>query len=492
MDSVSSFFDLLHEPERQVVDAEVETAKEGHERISVEMGPKDVHKEPEAMAGQSNPLISPYWYLEDDPRRVANQLTDKLTEKILLMIIVNELDSTGQLPPTRVEMQRHRPPFLMNIMSTNSTKLAQKSLPLFEAIDAVIMCFLWTSLPYTVGVGMLLTHAILRPALVTILPPFLLLHKFLIPSYLKLYPPDKSVVDDKYFLHNPVPHEGRPLSRWEGPKTISQYSREFLMNFTDLQNHIVPYVRLHDQLVSWGKHYFLFEDQMLSTAVYLILVCVMGFNLVFLPYLAPLLWQYLPLRAMAVVLVWLVFISFHPRVHEKLLDLTETEEARLKRLDYTYKMENMLLRLFDNTAEPEDMREVEMFEILKLNKSHTWDPLGFAAEFYSLNHPARAEEELPPMAGDFDGVKPPQYWEFADDSWRIDMQPTEWVQDNCVMDLVSIDDDEKWVYDFGSHDPQDTVYYRRRRWVRNCRPKAEARRSSVPEVPVRQIHRRES
>lgn len=516
MSLVTSFFDILHEQphEKKVVDAAVQEDTNGRQRVSVEfasnednshINKNEAHSPPRQLQSSTerSPQISPYWYLEEDDKKAANQLTDKLTEKLLSMIIVNEPESNGAIPAVRVAMQKRRPPFSMNIMNTNSTKLAQKASPMFEGFDAVIMCFSWTSVPYTVGVAMVLTHAILTPGVAAAIPPFLLIHKFLLPAYLRLYPPDRSVVDGKYFVHNPVPHEGRQLRRYEPPRTVSQYSREFLMNFTDMQNHIVPYVRLHDQLIDWGKHYFLFEDHMLSSAVFLILVAIMAFNVVAVPHAIPILWRWLPIRSIAVVLVWGLFAACHPRVHEKVLDLTDTEEARLARQDCTYTMEKTLLGLFDGeSGDDEPLREVEMFEMHRLDpRSHIWRPLGFAADCYPVNHPARAhdetaettntedEVELPNVAIDFASVHPPKYWVFADDTWRLDMDPTAWVTANCIMDLVCIDDDEKWVYDIADAHDDELCYFRRRRWVRRCRAEGDVVKT-VSEIPVRQIHRK--
>lgn len=459
-----------------------------------------------------SPQYSGFWYLDDDPLKAPNQIFEKLMEKVLKLVIAPEVEPSPGLEG-RMDIHKTRPPFSVNLMATNSTQLGQKTSPVFELIDTVLMIFGWYNPFFTVGSLMLLTHIILNPYLATAIPSFLLLKKFLIPSYLKLYPPDTILVDGVYTLHNPVPYDGPPLDKYEPPKVCSQYSREFLMNFADLQNFQVGYIRLYDILVDWGQHYFLFEDQKLSSVVYLGIIVATFVNLTFLPYLVPLIVQYLPLKLMSVTFIWCLIGGCHPAVKDKILDRIQSEDARLARLDRTDKMENILMLLIDNDGDLKDeTREVEIFELHRLDLRNIWRQIGFTTTFYALSHPSRVltaneiansksdgkehvkkfseedEEDEENEAVDkstndemdqdtpiarkatITEIKPPRNWEFSDDQWSIDLAPMDWVNENCIMDLVSVDTDEKWVYDFadGANTPDGNIY-RRRRWVRKCK-----------------------
>lgn len=451
-------------------------------------------------------LVSNYWYLEDDSKKVSNQLADRLMEKVLSVIIDSEL-GTPQASGARVEMQKQRPALSVNLMSKNSTQLAQKASPIFEAMDAFAMMMSWCNPFFTVGSLMLATHVILNPYLATTAPSIVLLHKFLIPSYLKLYPPDRSLLDGKFFQYNPVPYDGPPLDKYEPPRPISQFSREFVMNYTDMQNQMVPYIRLYGALVDRGQHYFLFENQKLSSVVYLILVVIIFLNVTVLPILVPLAMKYLPLRAIAIVWVWGAVGAFHPVVKDKALDYVDTEEARLARLDKTDHAESFLMRFVEEDLPTEAVREVEIFELHRL-KNKVWEPVGYSSDFFTLNHPRRIlhspEDYVVEDVEDEDehvddehvdvpilckatlaDVKLPVDWVFTDAKWTIDLD-LGWANYNCIMDLVNIDTDEKWVYDVVTSS-LDGVY-RRRRWTRQCKRETVAKRiESLGKTPAPQV-----
>lgn len=462
-------------------------------------------------------LYSDFWYLEDDQKKLSNQLTDKLVEKVLSVIINAQAEPTKSLDG-RMKVHSTRPPLSVKLMSTNTTQMAQKTGPVFEFIDGMTLLVCWNNPFFTVGACLLVTHAILNPYLITTIPSFILLKKFLIPSYMKLYPPDQSVVDNKYIFHNPIPYDGPPLDRYEPPRPISQFSREFIMNFTDLQNQMVPYIRLYDALANWGKSYFLFEDAILSTVVYLVVFTSMITNVVFLPHLLPLLLAYFPIKLFAIITVWVSIGALHPVIKSKALDYVDTEEARLSRLEQMNQAEKFMMKFVDDHDEKAhvSLREVEIFELHRLTSRNIWKPLGYTSDFYSINNPKRLakdevdtdddnhgsghdagddtensidEEDIPIVTANDDSelitgkellseVRAPKNWTFADRNWRIDLDPIEWVNDECIMDLVSVDDDEKWVYDYvdGEGSPDKSVY-RRRRWVRVCERETHAGKS---------------
>lgn len=545
MELVSSFFEniLVEEPE-----------KDDDASIS-EVAPvlsKEEPPQPQELAPQSpeQPIpaeahvYSSFWYLEDDPRKASNQLTEKLMEKVLNVVINNENHAAAGIDE-RLAIHRTRPPFSVNLMTTNSTNLAQKVSPVFEVVDGLILFFCWYNSVYTIGMLMVITHLILNPYLGATVPAVVLLKRFLVPSYLKLYPPDPSVVDGTLWERNPIPHEGPPLRKYEPPKPCSQLSREFLMNFTDLQNQMVTYVRLYDAAVSWGQHYFLFENTNLSAVVFAVLVGSIVFNVTVLPYVVPMVLPYIPWKLLAIVVVWASVGMCHPVARNKVLDRWHTEEARVARLDSTDRAENFLMGFIDEPTPTEVERPVEIFEIHRLSARKIWEPVGFTADFYTLNHPQRildaenqaahdptdaklpklpAKPAKPTRRWSFTDEKPeaydktdnseksheseeyphghdarveegltareakdeedivlaiphkvtigeiqlPQYWQFAG-AWHIDLDPHVWVNQNCIMDLVSVDTDEKWVYDFVDQgETPDAQVYRRRRWVRLC------------------------
>lgn len=385
--------------------------------------------------------IDPFWLLDE---HAGNQLTDKLMEKLLHVMIHSDSHEPALALAARRAMQRTRPPLLVNVMSINSTQMAQKGGPLFEVIDHAMYFMAWHNTYLTLGVLSVATHVILKPQLAALVPLLLLLHIYLVPSYLKLYPPEESL----------EPYAGPPLGKFVPPKPAVQNSPDFIMNFTDMQNHQVSYVRLYDFLVDWGQHYLLFEDEALSSVVYLTVVVVPFIAMVLLPRLAHLVW-FIPFKSFLLGYMWLSVGAFHPSVKQRILDFVGTEEARLLRTLRLFHIEEALMRLMVDETPTIPEREVEVFEIQ--HKNPTWEPLGYTSTLYALSSMERKE---PLRFVDIDNVLPPQRYDFCQRGWKIDYS-TEWVGQSCISDVVVVDHDTKWVYDVNH-------VYRRRRWTRRC------------------------
>lgn len=453
--------------------------------------------------------VSSFWYLEDDHKKVANQMTDKLIESVLNVIIDPSLvgPSTGN---SRYEIHQTRPQFSINLMTLNSIKFAQRISPVFSAIDDATYMMCWKDPYLTIGILLMATLVVLHPVLVTVIPPFMLLKYLLIPSYLKLHLPDPLFVDDKFTFQNPIPADGAPLDKFEPPKPVPQLSREFIMNFTDMQNHLVPYIRLYDAAIGWGQHYFLFEDANLSTVVFLILWVVIIVNLFLFPLILPALTRIVSPRLLLIVVLWAFIGGLHPHIRGKLLDHLYTEEARVSRLNKTDHLETRLMGALvpeQDSIVAEELRQVEVFELHRLSRKHIWEPIGFTNSFFTLNNPIRirhvasaaeekheiiaspskpedeAEEKMVfpelPRKATLSEIKAPENWKFETSEWQIDYEPMAWVSANFIMDLVSVDTDEKWVYDYVEGDKAPDGYtYRRRRWTRNCHRESTAERKA--------------
>lgn len=497
MDQLTSFLDSIIAVEQPAPeDMKVPSPLRGKSRrtLSSSSNPSAPEKEPVPNS------ISLFWYLEDDHKKVANQMTDKLIERVL-SVIIDPLLVGPQESDTRMKIHQTRPPFSINLMTLNSTKFAQRISPVFTAIDDVTYMLCWKDPFLTVGILLMATLAILHPYFITVVPPFLLLKFYLLPSYLKLYQPDPLFIDGRLTYQNPIPHEGDPLSKFEPPKPVPQLSREFLMNFTDMQNHLVPYIRLYDAAIAWGQHYFLFEDQDLSCVVFLILWIVMIGNITILPIIFPFVSKVIHLKLVLVITMWMLVSALHPTIRGYLLDVFYTEEARLSRLNQTDRLETKSMRFLqpDNDSSRRiPTREVEVFELHRLSPKRIWEPVGFTNDFFALNNPLRSNDvessndpgsDAPDksMKSDEDvdekiialpdilrkatlaEIKPPQHWVFTENEWHIDYEPLAWVESNYIMDLVNVDTDEKWVYDYVEGDKSpDGHTYRRRRWVRQC------------------------
>lgn len=437
----------------------------------------------------------------DEQKSTNTLLTDKLMEKIISMVIPMNVKDQGALNE-RLEMQKTRPPLSVNLISKNSILLNLRLSVPFETIDGVIKFFNWDNLSFTVGILLVITHIILNPYLILVLPLLLILINIMVPHYLVLHPTDRSVLNSMYFQRNPVPDDGPALRESEIPKPVPEFSNEFILNLTDLQNHMLLYVVTYD-LILWGTKEFLFyKDENISSVVFLGLLILGLHNLFVLPKVVPILFWYLPIRFMLVISIWAVAILFHPVVRNRLLNWMYNEETRLYFVNLDNQIEEFLLDLIvkvDDEQVKIETKQVEIFELQRYDKtSKIWELNGFTNDFYTINSPMRKlkQEYLKGKNNDknddeedgeksenvdintvphINAIKPPIDWEFNEESWKLDLNVNDWVNSNLLADLVMIDTDEKWVYDLESLTTPE--FFRRRRWVRSCK-----RQSSIKDI----------
>ncbi|ABN68106.2 hypothetical protein PICST_85290 [Scheffersomyces stipitis CBS 6054] len=448
-------------------------------------------------------------------------MADKLMEKIIEMIIPMDVSDarTGQMLD-RIEMQKSRPPLSMAIMSNNSTELNKRMTNSFVMTDNIIRFFSWTHPFYTVGVLLIATHLILKPYLMTVLPLVLLLVRVLIPHYLIMYPPDSSYLSE-YIERNPEPASYQ-LHKCKVPGPIPQFSREFVLNLTDLQNSQTIYISVYDFVMWLTKDYLYFKDENISSVVFLTVLVFVVTNLFVMPgllsYLAS---HFYVVQGMTIVFVWGFVIAFHPFCRSRILEWLYSEDTRLTFLEMSNNVESKFVDYLESAQEPpklndegyvinldsKDIKLVEIFELQRLdNKTKMWDLVGFTNNIYTVNTATRKfnrglynflaeadkheNHEHEQAASDrnryiklnkkssINDVMPPVNWKFADSKWELDLEVGEWVRQNYIEDLVMIDDDEKWVYDYDYQDghvlDQDNEkndvprnVYRRRRWIRH-------------------------
>lgn len=486
----------------------------------------------------SNPAIrsiSRIWNYDsnDESKKSANIISDKLVERIIAMLIPETVDEL-KLMTDRVWMQNERPPLSVNLMSRNSTQLHQRLLSVYAFMDSLVMFLSWYNPCYTLGVLMVLTHTILNPYLLGAFPMFWVVCRVLIPHYLVLYPPDRSLTVNNNFMEtNPVPYDGlAPLHAYKVPKPVPQFSREFILNLTDTQNHMIFYIRTYDFLLWLTNDYLFFKDEDVSTAVFVgLTLCMVGYMAV-VPLLAPFFWRFFPFKLVFVGSLWFTVGLFHPYFADHVLDMLLNEESRISFLNRSNKVENFVLSFLvsasaDATGD-EAFREVEVFELQFMNsKTKMWELYGYSADFYALNNPIRklnlnlfaeyeekernnanhgtekpinkkavkedvdandedteteteTDSNQEPSTGPrinyhridktlaLTAVKAPLDWQFCDPVWLLDLAAADWVTSNFIEDLVSIDGDEKWVYDFTAGTSEASGVYRRRRWTRRC------------------------
>lgn len=427
----------------------------------------------------------------DDSKSTNTLLTDKLMEKIISMVIPMNVKDQGALNQ-RLEMQKTRPPLSVNVISKNSILLNLRLSVPFETIDRVIKFFNWDNQCFTIGVLLVITHIILNPYLVFALPVFQILFNVMVPHYLILHPSDMSLVNKNYFQRNPIPDDGPALHEYKAPKPVPEFSNEFVLNLTDLQNHMLLYVTAYDMILWATNDLLFFKDENISAIVFLGLLFLGINNLLVLPRLLPIILTYLPIKTISIFIIWLLAITCHPVIRNKILNWVYNEETRLYFVNLDNRINQFLLKLIVRVEEEQrniEGREAEIYELQRYDTtSKIWELVGFTNDFYTINNPLRkliqeslldnddekGNDDDDSFANYFEtnathninSIKPPIDWEFKGESWKLDLNVNDWVNSNLLADIVMIDADEKWVYDVES--PNTFQHFRRRRWVRTC------------------------
>ncbi|KAH3666869.1 hypothetical protein OGAPHI_003318 [Ogataea philodendri] len=417
----------------------------------------------------------------------TSTLTDKLFERFLSVALPTTTTTTGeelQSILARIEMQKTRPQLSLNTMSKNSILLLSRLSVPFELIDQVIVIFSWSKPLYTLTFLNFCTLMILKPVLLLSVPFFYICFEIIVPAYLKRHPPDKHTILKE---SNPIPAEGPSVANVDLPKPVPELSREFVLNSTDLQNHMLLYVMAYDVVTSLTIQYLYFKDENVTIFIFAAmltsgtLLTLFGSQMIvtMLPFI----------KVTFVLALWAFTVALHPNYLQFILDLLYSEETRLKFLTISNRLE-MWLNEELNLREPKEVKEIEIFELQHLDpESHNWQLICFSSETYPANSHARLHNQ--PLVGtlSLSSVKPPQGWRFVDlldtsvntkslDGWILDLSPENWIKENYLSEAMEIDQDEKWCYDLvtkfsynvglsaGVRKVRGDV--RRRRWIRYC------------------------
>ncbi|RCK65115.1 Peroxisomal membrane protein PEX29 [Candida viswanathii] len=455
----------------------------------------------------------------------AQYMADKLVEKVISVMVSNEIvdDQTNKVLQERMKMQKQRPSLSIALMQSNSNELHQRNSNMYIFIDYVEKFFSWQNPFYTIGTLLVVTHVVLNPYLLTVVPFIQLIATTFVPHYLTIYPPD-GVFNSNYIDVNPVPSD-KPLNTYTLPKPAPLFSREFFMNLTDTQNFMTMNIKLFDFGVWLTSDYLYFKNEQVTSVIYLGCLALIFGNLYFLPIVVPFLMKnFIIVQLSLIFSFWGLTIVLHPFIRGGILEWIYKEDTRLNFQHYANQVEDKLTRhlvrapTMDQATfeccDDNDTKTVEIYELQKMNtKTKIWELVGFTPNFYTTNlvirrynnailELERQHDEDHQQEDDvkllnlnkrdtLTEVNPPANYKFLDsEKWKIDFNINAWVEGNLIQDLVIIDDDEKWAYDIitknTSNDINDTddhtinelsldqieklasnnELYRRRRWIR--------------------------
>ncbi|QPG75161.1 hypothetical protein FOA43_002506 [Brettanomyces nanus] len=337
----------------------------------------------------------------------TQQMADKFMQRIINMAMPNtttqderELESVL----SRIEMQKSRPPLNVQAISKNSIALLQRlSIP-FCIIDQIIVIFNWSNPVYTLSLLFLTTLMILKPITIVTFPLFMLCYQVILPAFIRRHPIDP--VDGSLAL-------GPQLNSIEYPKPVPELSREFLLNVTDLQNHVLIYVISWNYVNRWIIKYLYFKDEFFSTFVFMVTFCLALFLCFFG---TPLLLLLLPvLKVAAVALVWCFTVALHPKNRTQILEWMYSEDTRLRVLTMTNRLDSKLAKELD-WRESKEICQLEIFELQVMDsESKIWQPVCFTDDIYPMNSYIRLSNMPINGCSSLSNISPPEGWRFIDE-----------------------------------------------------------------------------
>lgn len=334
---------------------------------------------------------------------MTSKYADKFMERIISMAIPTTTTSSKReldRVMNRIEMQKSRPALSMQLMSKNSILLLQRlSIP-FETIDSVINFINWENPSVTIATMLFISLCILKPINIITTPLFYICFEIIIPAYM---------------IRNPNIDES--VEGWENelPRPVNEFSREFLLNLTDLQNHMLLYVHAWNFVNAWCWKLFYFKDGILTWVIFVALLSTGIFLQIFGTGIIMALFPYIKL--LLVIIAWIIIIALHPSNREKVLERFFSEELRLKTVSTLNHYEAKLVKELDLNSSQLELRQLEVFEIQVFSEeTKMWQFVCFTNDIYPPNSHLRLNNI--PIEGTLllDNILPPDGWKFVNDT----------------------------------------------------------------------------
>jgi hypothetical protein len=338
----------------------------------------------------------------------GSSYADKFMERIISMAIPTTTTSSKRELDRilgRIEMQRSRPQLSMQIMSKNSILLLQRlSIP-FEIIDMLTNFVNWKNPMITITIMLFLSLCILKPINFLTVPIFYICFEIIIPAYTIQNP---NILEDDEINHINVNEEFES----ELPKPVNEFSREFLLNVTDLQNHMLLYVKSWDFIISWCWKLFYFRDEMLSWFIFVFLLS----NGIILELFGPsfIIKCFPIIKLLIVVISWIIIVSLHPKNRVQILSNFYSEELRLKTMSLLNHYESKIIKDLDLTIDKMEIKQIEIFELQYFNEElKVWQFVCFSKDNYPLNSHIRLNNLPIEGTSSLNSIIPPNGWKFV-------------------------------------------------------------------------------
>lgn len=363
------------------------------------------------------------------------RFVDLFFERLLSRMITDKLPEREHL--TDLPQGKFNKPISPAILASNLGKMTGQMNGIFEFQDSLIRLLTWKNPSGTIITILIITLIIYHPSYIILLPLTYIAYGLIIANFNKKYKLrnttyhlkktyGKSLLKkiasggktSKAIVKKPIMEQLNDsiedIADWEDTNTGLQV----ITNLRDLQNMTTNTLHLTDSINIFINETATFKDEKKTTILFL--KCVSGYIL--LKILSP----WVNWRLLFSSLVWMLFLSFHPKLRPKLRKL------RSKFKNSTSPEKEVIVK----TSKPDKIiidpspltREIELFEIYRKGLiPGEWKFFLYSTNVFDYNDECRKAQKPPPGVKELEEVKPPKTWEFDTNSkWEIDYNVMTW------------------------------------------------------------------
>jgi hypothetical protein len=327
--------------------------------------------------------------------------------------------------------------------------------------------FAWTNPVHTISFLAIFTFTMLNPSMLVVVPIASFLYFFMVPAFEARHPPPK-----QHLLTDLYPLSGPALAPPAKTSLATELSKDFFRNMGDLQNCMDDYSNAFDVVVQKIVPVVNFSNEKLSTALFIVLFtsCMVLFLIGHLIY-----W-----RVVILVAGWAAVLLANPDIKDLVDSLATPDDESGRRPEAPAPLsESFLARALAFIESDIDIsphpahRQVEIFELqfrpLYYSASDEWTPVMFSTEAHTPLSSSRIEGRRPKGCREFENVRAPEGWRWAEKKWSLDLSAREWVEERCITGVEVEVEGERWVVDMVRNEDGGGFRqgeWRRRRWVR--------------------------
>ncbi|EMR11631.1 hypothetical protein PNEG_00070 [Pneumocystis murina B123] len=317
-------------------------------------------------------------------------------------------------------------PFSLHILTQNFKKISSRIGILFQARDKLASIFQWENPYKTLSFLCIYTLISINPSLILMIPSTIFIFGLLLPSYEARYPDSYS---DIFSLNN----KDIITSKKSNTNGKPSEAKDFTINIRNIQNSMSEYTHFYDLIYGFLLKYTSFNDDKLSSTVFLFCIIISVFLILFS--------HWIPLRLIFLLFGWISVLSINTDVQKAIKALIEEYKKNRLQLesDLFFNYDYIYNWIDYNYIAPEIPKKtifVEIFEFELKTDQKNEKLIYYSSNPYALppnKTSTPAEEGLRELlyddssiTGSINCIHPPEGYKFEKNSfWKVDDNNTE-------------------------------------------------------------------